>query len=398
MDKVSILNIDLSPFSLGRPRAWASGNVIFLSLLGWFMLLILLAAAGPLALALALGGLTIAAVLVSFVATSVQRLSSSTVGRKRTCYRPEDAACRPPHFAATLGEIAAAAERFASAPAPTEGPAPEDPDKASKRIRATLYVVLGVLIVAICIPLWIAARPGGALLPLGIILPIAAMYWAFTRARRVLQRSATLALQQDTRTPILFLRSFRDDKTKVKQRVRLLGLPGEQPIRLEEAMGAVIRRYGPFFAVGEPGEGLPQLGAARTYLPKDRWQDTVLGWIRTSRLTVMLCGPTAFIDWELQKVVEANRLDRLLLLVPPGRKAGASREAKARQARWDNVARSLAATPFGPALGAIDITTLLLVQFRPNGELLAYRSTHDLVQDYELALTLALHAALAGGR
>ena len=33
--------------------------------------------------------------------------------------------------------------------------------------------------------------------------------------------------------------------------------------------------YGPFLAIGEPNEGLPQLGAARAYLSDDKWQEQV---------------------------------------------------------------------------------------------------------------------------
>jgi hypothetical protein len=69
----------------------------------------------------------------------------------------------------------------------------------------------------------------------------------------------------------LFLRFFQDDKTKLTQRVRLAGLPGAQRLWLEEAFGSVIRGLGPFLAVGEPGEGLPQLGAARKALATRPW-------------------------------------------------------------------------------------------------------------------------------
>src|SRR6185295_1561727 len=102
-------------------------------------------------------------------------------------------------------------------------------------------------------------------------------------------------------------------------------------------------------AVGEPGEGLPQLGAARAYLPDDRWQEAVVNWIRQSQLIVMLCGPTKWIHWEVQNIVAAEALDRLVLMLPPGRGARVQ-AARRRLERWDNILSSLADTAYGPAL------------------------------------------------
>jgi hypothetical protein len=45
-------------------------------------------------------------------------------------------------------------------------------------------------------------------------------------------------------------------------------------------------------------------------------------------------------------------------------------------------------------LELIDARDTLLVQFRPDGRVLAYHSQYDLAQDYELALTLAIYETL----
>ena len=266
-----------------------------------------------------------------------------------------------------------------------------DPARARKRTRATLYIVLGVLIVLVGIPLVIAMRPGGALLGPAILLLVAAMYAMFTRARRIMQPSADLLTEHDQRPPILFLRSFQDDRTKLTQRVSLFGAPAAQQLRFEEAIGLMLRDFGPFLAVGDPKEGLPQLGAARAYLADDKWQEAVKAWIRSARLIVMVAGPTPWIRWELQHVVHEERLTNLLLLLPSGRTAKATEE---RLARWSNVVQSLADTPFYAVLELIDARDTLLVQFRPDGRVLAYHSQYDLAQDYELALTLAIYETL----
>jgi hypothetical protein len=389
-DSSAVIDVDLSPYSVGT--SWSLHPLLAMPIiLGWLLVVILLLAVSP-ALAIALGVLTVAAIVVNFVITTKRRLSSSTTGRKSEFIPPELLGQRPPAFEHTFGEIIQAVDGHR--PTRDAASAAEPGAAGSRRARAIIYVILGVLILVIGLPLILALRLGGALLGPAIILVIAGMYAMFTRARRVLQPSADLARQNDTRPPILFLRSFQDDKFKLKERVRVAGVPTNQPIRMEEALGLRLRDFGPFLAVGEPGEGLPQLGAARAYLSDDQWQAAVLNWIKESRLIAMLCGPTRWIHWEMQNIIAFRRLDRVLLLLPPGRKPG-SAAARRRQERWDNIVRSLAETPYAPTLRQLEIDDILLVQFRRDGGVRIFRSANDLVQDYELALTLAVYAAFA---
>jgi hypothetical protein len=66
----------------------------------------------------------------------------------------------------------------------------------------------------------------------------------------------------------------------------------------------------------------------------------------------------------------------------------------ARVERWDNIVRSLEETDYGPTLRALDVSDVLLVQFRA-GRVIVYRSRSALVQDYDLALTLAMYETLS---
>jgi hypothetical protein len=244
------------------------------------------------------------------------------------------------------------------------------------------------MILVIGLPALLILRISGAI---PIVLLMGAMFAMFTRARQVLQPSAALAQRDDPRPPILFLRSFQDDRIKVKVRVSLAGIPSYQRLRFEEALGLRLNDFGPFLGIGEPGEGLPRLGAARAYLADDRWQAVVVNWIGEARLISMLCGPTHWIHWEMQNIIKNQRLNRVLLLMPPGR---SSWMAQRRQQRWDNIVRSLEHTPYAAALQQLRIEDVLLVQFLADGRVRVFRSANDLVQDYELALTLAIYAAL----
>jgi hypothetical protein len=391
-EPVKVVDIDLT--SLSRATGWASATpyLVPVVILLWCGLLLLLAVvAMPLAVLLGVG--TILLIVFGLFTMVRQRTVSSTTGTKSELIAAEHATQRLPDFDRTVGEIVDAVDAFRRDPDRREAGAADAASAApaaapSKRTAAIVYIVLGVLIIALGIPGLLIARITGVI-PLFLVL--GAGFALFTRARRLMQPTAELARANDPRPPILFLRSFQDDKVKAKVLVRVAGLPSYQKFRFEEALGLRMRDFGPFLAVGEPGEGLPKLGAARAYLADDQWQDAVVNWIRESRLIVLLCGPTHWISWEMQNIIKHRRINHVLLLLPPGRSSWSDAR---RTERWANIVHSLEDTPYAAALRSLDITDVLLVQFAPSGVVRVFRSANELVQDYELALTLAIHAVL----
>jgi hypothetical protein len=197
-------------------------------------------------------------------------------------------------------------------------------------MHARAYTV-GAVAVMIAWVLLTFVGVGGALPTMAMLLAMGAL---LTRRRRVLAKGVDVVLVDDGRAPVLFLRSFKDDTIKLRQRQELFGLMGLQKIRFEETPADMVGQYGPLLAVGEPSEGLPQLGAARAYLADDAWRSQVQRWIGESRMIAMLCGPTRWVHWEMQNIVAAQRLSALLLFLPPGRKA-AGGVARRRLERWD---------------------------------------------------------------
>jgi hypothetical protein len=392
-------DIDLTPYSRIGETAWFAGAGSVLIIFGWMVLVFMVSAASrSLAVAVLLGGGTLLAIAVLFVTTSIQRLSSSTAGTKRPFLLPEDRAKPAPGFDRTFGEIVdqVAALKLIPTRMTAEEARESERISAGQRAQAIAYAAGGFLVVLIGVPLILLLRLGGGLLAPAVMLLVGGMYALFNRGRRAMLQSAETVTRYDRRPPILFLRSFRDDKVRLMQRVNIAGLPGAQGLRLEEALAFMIRGLGPFLAVGEPGEGLPQLGAARAYLADDKWQAQVSAWIRAARFIVMQCGPTKWIHWEMQNIIANERIGHLLLVLPPGRKPG-SKADRDRRLRWDNIVRSLEATPYGPALKALDVGDVLLVQFLADHGLRVYRSRGDLAQDYELAMTLAIYAATGRG-
>src|SRR5262249_32101397 len=118
-------------------------------------------------------------------------------------------------------------------------------------------------------------------------------FWALLLqlGRKLSRPDAATLLKADERAPIVLLRSFQDDEKSVKRRsvlARLLFWGFGRHIRLEQAIAGELSRFGPFVAIGEPGERLPDLGAARAYFSDDEWQAAVLDWIGRARTIVVI--------------------------------------------------------------------------------------------------------------
>lgn len=129
---------------------------------------------------------------------------------------------------------------------------------------------------------------------------------------------------------MLYLRAFgRDRELGATQPVRgvwawtltLVGLTSVDSQRTwEERIVLPFLRLGRVISVGEPGEPLPRLGAARFYLPHANWRSTVSEAIRRSRLVVMVAsvGPDESAEGTLWEYTEAVRLlpaEQLVLIV-----------------------------------------------------------------------------------
>ncbi len=132
-------------------------------------------------------------------------------------------------------------------------------------------------------------------------------------------RGARDILASDTRPPVIYLRSFRDD---VRSPIGggfgmwLKLLMWFLPVSFEQELAAIMNRLGPFVAVGKPGETLPELGANRFYFRDDEWQARVAELVQQARLTVILIGATSNLWWEIDHVLGSVTPDRVVLVIP----------------------------------------------------------------------------------
>ncbi|TRY16864.1 hypothetical protein FOJ82_13405 [Tessaracoccus rhinocerotis] len=125
--------------------------------------------------------------------------------------------------------------------------------------------------------------------------------------------------------PVLFLRTFGDDRLKLRvrrsDRVGFLdSIVMKRRERFEELITVNLARYGSPLAVGRPGEVLPPgLGGQRVTYSNDTWQAGVAGHAQSSALICMTIGKTAGLSWEMNLVASSGNLHKTIFLVPPVR-------------------------------------------------------------------------------
>jgi hypothetical protein len=111
-------------------------------------------------------------------------------------------------------------------------------------------------------------------------------------ARKDRTATAQDALAEDSRAPVLYLRSFKDDSTAAK--LDEWGTRSD-----EEQMSTVLRHIGPIVAVGDPKERRVTLGASRIYLSDDDWQDWVKAQMLAATLVIFRASDTDAFFWEV---------------------------------------------------------------------------------------------------
>lgn len=132
-------------------------------------------------------------------------------------------------------------------------------------------------------------------------LGLAVVIFLWNLGSRHLQPLAEEVMASDTRPPILYLRSFIN----------------ESHVHAEEAGFAdLFAPVGPLVAIGQPGERLPPLGAARLYLEDDNWQGKVLELLSQAKLVLIYGGETPGLGWELQQVRDRLHPSRVTIMIP----------------------------------------------------------------------------------
>lgn len=153
----------------------------------------------------------------------------------------------------------------------------------------------------------------------GIVLLMAAIL--VRRAGLRVQGSAATRFGADSsRDDILLLRSFRDDMLHIRAidvPLAKLGVLLGYRTRFEELIATTLLSLGRLIAIGKPGEPVPPLGATRTYVADDRWQEEIENTARRVGMIVMIAAGTRGFEWELGLLRRLNLLHKALILLPP---------------------------------------------------------------------------------
>ena len=115
--------------------------------------------------------------------------------------------------------------------------------------------------------------------------------------------------------------SFRDDGRKVRDDAWHYYTRGVFALltgTVEERLARIMRRFGPFLAIGKPSEELPETGAARMYVGDDDWQAAVGPAEWRDALAVLQAGETEGLRWELGRIGCNLKPEQALLFLPFG--------------------------------------------------------------------------------
>ena len=193
-----------------------------------------------------------------------------------------------------------------------------------------------------------------AQLVVGIVRPIVEAFGSSARHERQLHaRDAEELLDKDLRPPVLYLRSFSIDATTNTLNDSVGHVYAE-----EEQLAKAIEGIGPFIALDEQPEDLPDLGAARFYGNDSEWMRVVTDNMLKARLVILRVSLTKNVWWELETASKLLTPERLLLLIPFTREEYST---------FSEMARSCFPCPFPEYLGSQNSRSGLtgMIYFQP---------------------------------
>lgn len=239
--------------------------------------------------------------------------------------------------------------------------------------------------------------------PIGAIAILFAGVWAQRKAAQTVAIDASDLLRVDKRRPVVFLRSFHDDDLSFveKDKGSLSDILLERILRrltpkrrLEEVLAFIFRNAGPVVAIGKPGEPLPEMGFARTYVGDDDWQAKVVEWLNESAVIVVLAGASSGVTWELTEIARRGLLPRTVLLLPPLLNVAQSKGYADRFKRWNGLREAVPSLPMPASSSGYEIDTVVSIFFLADSRPVLLTSENHRELAYAQASTVAAYGAL----
>lgn len=269
---------------------------------------------------------------------------------------------------------------------PPAGRIPTPGEIASAGSAAPIFLLITVALLI---------REAVPLVLLGVVVLLIAVAGLDALGRGIRAASLRDVLAADPRAPILYLRSFDEDRLTLPATLHRRGLMDTLNVvrrrRFEEAIVVQLQRAGPVVAIAPPGSRLPKIGAARASFGHDEWQAEVTELARRAAAVVLSATPDSVREgfgWEIDLV--ANRLPhgRVMVVVGPWR--GGLRR------RWEAFRSHIAALPFFAQLATADLPDGLLVAAHSRQwGWSSWGATRRTDVTYAVAIDHALHALAA---
>jgi hypothetical protein len=182
-----------------------------------------------------------------------------------------------------------------------------------------LQVVSSILIVIIVIGglVWYSRFGGGKQdtfeYAYWVVLALCALpLWLSTVGTRMRRKGAVEILNEDSRPPILLLRSFAADGLTVEGR--------QSNTTIELILESALSNFGPVIAIGRPSQKIPPLGAARFWVDDEHWQLVIAKLLPACQLVVMIMGTVSDrsgLAWEVEQLFLTQTQVPLWIVVPP---------------------------------------------------------------------------------
>ena len=166
----------------------------------------------------------------------------------------------------------------------------------------------------------------GTWVGIALVLALGNVVWRagkrfYKKGIKLSSASAEDLVAKDPRPPVIYLRSFLHDVVASDEEPQFEYAGGAwvqswfSPTE-EQQLAKIMNQIGPFVAIGNPAEDLPELGAARTYVSAAEWKDKVLAWLLGAKLVVLRAGTTKGFWWEAETVAKNVKPERIVFLLP----------------------------------------------------------------------------------
>lgn len=182
------------------------------------------------------------------------------------------------------------------------------------------FIPLGILLILSALSIAIFIRDkGGLVQDLLLWTTLGLGVSCFYLQRRARASSAKDMMARDSRPPALYLRAFTGEHAFVQTKIPWYQ-PGfaYQEITFETFLeSAINEKIGPFVALGRPEDVLPTSGAARDYVPDERWFEVFQDWVGKARCLLVLPSAGAGLEQELAHICHVGAIDKTFVLIPP---------------------------------------------------------------------------------